>query len=78
MSRTVSIGSAIDTACVDYGDYVRRVAASDLRMYSEEAAHAAVELIDAAKEAGESLGGVVEVVARGVAPGAWELCPLRP
>ena len=69
MSRTVSIGSAIDTACVDYGDYVRRVAASDLRMYSEEAAHAAVELIDAAKEAGESLGGVVEVVARGVAPG---------
>jgi len=68
MSRTVSIGSAIDTACVDYGDYVRRVAASDLRMYSEEAAHAAVELIDAAKEAGESLGGVVEV-ARGVAPG---------
>ena len=69
MSRTVSIGSAIDTACIDYGDYVRRVAASDLRMYSEEAAHAAVELIDAAKEAGESLGGVVEVVARGVAPG---------
>lgn len=69
MSRTVSIGSAVDTACVDYSDYVQRVAASDLRMYGEEAAREAVELIDTAKEAGESLGGVVEVVARGVMPG---------
>ena len=69
MSRTVSIGSAVDTACVDYSDYVQRVAASDLRMYGEEAAREAVELIDTAKEAGESLGGVVEVVARGVVPG---------
>lgn len=69
MSRTVSIGSAVDTACVDYSDYVQRVAASDLRMYGEEVAREAVELIDTAKEAGESLGGVVEVVARGVVPG---------
>lgn len=68
-SRTVRIGSVEDTSLVSDDDVVERVAASELRMYDEQATQEAKRLIDTAREAGESLGGVVEVVARGVVPG---------
>ena len=68
-SRTVRIGSVEDTSLVSDDDVVERIAASELRMYDEQATQEAKRLIDTAREAGESLGGVVEVVARGVVPG---------
>lgn len=68
-SRTVRIGSVEDTSLVSDDDVVERIAASELRMYDGQATQEAKRLIDTAREAGESLGGVVEVVARGVVPG---------
>lgn len=68
-SRTVRIGSVEDTSLVRDDDVIERVAASELRMYDGQATQEAKRLIDTAREAGESLGGVVEVVARGVVPG---------
>ncbi len=68
-SRTVRIGAVEDTSLVQEDDVQVRVAASELRMYGERATQEAKRLIDTARETGESLGGVVEVVVRGVVPG---------
>lgn len=68
-SRTVCIGAVEDTSLVQDDDVQVRVAASELRMYGEQATQEAKQLIDTARETGESLGGVVEVVVRGVVPG---------
>lgn len=68
-SRTVRIGAVEDTSLVQEDDVQVRVAASELRMYGEQATQEAKQLIDTARETGESLGGVVEVVVRGVVPG---------
>lgn len=68
-SRTVRIGAVEDTSLVQDDDVQVRVAASELRMYGEQATQEAKRLIDTARETGESLGGVVEVVVRGVVPG---------
>ena len=68
-SRTVRIGAVEDTSLVQDDDVQVRVAASELRMYGEQATQEAKQLIDTARETGESLGGVVEVVVRGVVPG---------
>lgn len=68
-SRTVRIGAVEDTSLVQDDDVQVRVAASELRMYGERATQEAKRLIDTARETGESLGGVVEVVVRGVVPG---------
>jgi chorismate synthase len=43
-----------------------------------QARQAMIEAIEAAGQAGDTLGGVVEVMAVGVPPGPWELHPLGP
>jgi chorismate synthase len=56
------------------GDVVslEAVEASDVRCPDESAARQMIQAIDAARERGDSLGGVVECVARGVPPGLGE------
>ncbi len=69
MSRTVSVGSVADNSVVDFDLYKEKVASNEMRMYDAAAVEGAKELIDKAKADGESVGGVVEVVVRGAAPG---------
>lgn len=59
------VAAQIDPAAVDYD----AVAASDVSCPDEEAAQAMRDAIDAARSAGESLGGVFVVTARGLVPG---------
>lgn len=68
-SRVVSIGGIYDSVGFEQPDFSDRISASPVRMYSEEAQQKAMERIDRAKQEGESLGGVVEVVATGMPPG---------
>lgn len=68
-SRVVSIGSVCDASDWTEADFKKRAAASKLRMISESAEAEAIKLIDKARSSGESLGGVVEVVALGLPPG---------
>ena len=68
VSRTVSVGDVYDTTVVDYSR-CRAEFTNEMRMYDSAAAAKAVELIDKAKRDGESVGGVEEVAARGVAAG---------
>lgn len=69
LSRTVSVGNVHDSSEIDLADYKKRVFANDMRMYAVDAAERARALIDEAKNEGESVGGVVEVVALGVPAG---------
>ena len=77
--HVVSIGKArVDPACA--GNFGRALLSekSALRMADPDAARKAARAIDRAKSAGTSLGGVVEVIARGIPPGlgscaSWDL-----
>lgn len=69
LSRVVSIGSVKDESDYSSDDFETRIGVSDLRMYDEEKENEARELIDEAKEKGESLGGVIEIIAKNVPAG---------
>ena len=67
--RVVRVADAVDNTPYTVADLKEKIAASDMRIYDAETEKRAIDLIDAAREAGESLGGVVEIVAEGVMPG---------
>lgn len=68
-SRTVRIGDVVDDSRVCGEDTWERVEASDLRCADPAAADRMRTAIDRARAEGDSLGGVIEVVAEGVPPG---------
>jgi chorismate synthase len=65
VSRVHEVEAKIDPSRVS----LDRVEASDVRCPDPDAAAEMIQRIDAARERGDSLGGVVECVARGVPPG---------
>ncbi|MBW2313133.1 MAG: chorismate synthase [Deltaproteobacteria bacterium] len=65
VSRVHEVEAKVDGALVS----LDQVEANDVRCPDEDAATEMIERIDAARERGDSLGGVVECVARGVPPG---------
>jgi chorismate synthase len=67
--RVVRVADAVDATPYTVADLKEKVNASEMRMYDEAAQALAVKYIDEAKAAGESLGGVVEIIAEGVMPG---------
>ncbi|HYF79184.1 MAG TPA: chorismate synthase [Symbiobacteriaceae bacterium] len=71
VSHVVSIGTV--AACVDRSltaaEVRERAEASEVRCIDAIASQAMMEEIDAAKRDGDSLGGVVEVIATGLPPG---------
>ena len=67
--RVVRVADAVDNTPYTAVDLKEKIAASDMRIYDAETEKLAIDLIDTAREAGESLGGVVEIVAEGVMPG---------
>jgi chorismate synthase len=70
VSHVVSIGSVSAPAGVIPGPADEaRVDASEVRCFDAEASAAMVAEIDATKKAGDTLGGVVEVLAYGLPPG---------
>lgn len=69
-SHVVELGAVRATQIPERWEEVRdRAEASDLRCADPEAAEEMRRAIDAARERGDTLGGVVEVVALGVPPG---------
>jgi len=68
-SRTVAIGGVRDGRFDGSAQAWERVEASDVRCADDGAAAAMRERIDAAREAGDSVGGIIEVVAEGLPPG---------
>jgi chorismate synthase len=68
-SRTVSIGGIRDEAFDGSDAAWERVAASDVRCSDDDAAEGMRREIDRARDAGDSLGGEIEVVAEGIPPG---------
>ena len=69
MSRVVSIGEVEDTADVNASDLYERAAASPVGFADESAEKRAKEYIDKIKANGESCGGVVETVIKGLPAG---------
>lgn len=69
ISHVLSIGSVCDPTDWNVENFEEKVTSSEVRMCSAQAQQAAMSLIDDAKAAGESLGGVVEVIATGLPPG---------
>ena len=64
-SRVVRIGNVVDPS--PFGEVATEtIDASPVRALGAEAAQAMIAAIEAAKTAGDTLGGVIEVVARGV------------
>ncbi len=68
-SHVVSIGEVADTDSVCSEGFFDRVEASEVSFSNAEAAKRAMEYIDSVKAAGESCGGVVEVIASGLPAG---------
>ena len=69
LNHVVRIGSVDMSSDYTSPDFADAVEQSPLRCADKQAEQKAIEYIDAAKAAGESCGGVVEVVARGVPAG---------
>ncbi len=67
--RVVQVADVEDKTPYMVSDLKEKIAASEMRMYDLAAEKAAVERIDTAREAGESLGGIVEIICEGVMPG---------
>jgi chorismate synthase len=67
-SHVVAIGGAVAESGMSVDD-VERVEASPVRCRDDEAAQRMITAIDAAREAGDTVGGVVEVLAFGYPPG---------
>lgn len=71
VSHTTAVGtvSAPDEAALPTADDVEALDADPLRCFDPQTSEAMVAEVDAAHKAGETLGGVVEVVVDGVPPG---------
>lgn len=69
LSHVKSIGEIEDTADVNDADFFKRVSESPVSFGNEEAAKRAMEYIDKIKADGESCGGVVEIIVKGVPAG---------
>lgn len=69
LSHVKSIGPVEDTADVNAPDFFENVNASPVGFGSGEAAKKAMEYIDNIKASGESCGGVVETIVKGVPAG---------
>ena len=69
LSHVVSIGEVSDAADISEKDFFERAADSCVGFADGESEKKAVEYIDKIKAAGESCGGVVETIVRGVVPG---------
>lgn len=69
MSHAASIGPVADTGDIFADGFFERASLSPVRFGDEHAAEEAMRYIDRVKEAGESCGGVVEIVARGIPAG---------
>jgi chorismate synthase len=69
VSHVVAIGGVAAESGLSPGD-VKLVEASPVRCRDEEAARRMITAIDDARDAGDTLGGVVEVLAFGYPPGA--------
>lgn len=68
-SRVVAIGNVEDKSSYTAEDFEKRISESDLRMYDSKAEEDAIKLIDEAKQKGESLGGVIEIIIKNVPAG---------
>ena len=68
VSHVVAIGGAVAASGMSL-DEVERVEASPVRCREEEAAQRMIAAIDAAQKDGDTVGGVVEVLAFGYPPG---------
>lgn len=68
-SRVVAIGSVKDESSYTEDNFETKISNSDLRMYDSSAEEKAKQLIDKAKQNGESLGGVVEIAVKNVPAG---------
>jgi chorismate synthase len=68
-SRVCRIGEVCDKPDIEAADLYARVKESPVGFYDDEAAKKAMAYIDSVKEAGESVGGVVETVVTGVPAG---------
>lgn len=69
LSHVKRIGAVEDTADVNSEGFFERVSASPVSFGDEEASKRAMEYIDKVKADGESCGGVVEIIVRGVPAG---------
>lgn len=69
LSHVRSIGGVADTADVNAPDFFDKVLASPVGFGSEEDAEKAMEYIDNIKAGGESCGGVVETIVKGLPAG---------
>lgn len=61
-SRVTQIGKVTDEGAYDFNSIHEKSNSSSVRMISDDMTKAAEETIDAAKKAGDTLGGVVEVI----------------
>lgn len=69
LSHVKRIGEVEDSADVNAPDFFERVQNSPVGFGDDNAAKCAMEYIDAIKESGESCGGVVETIVKGVPAG---------
>ncbi len=69
LSHVKSIGTVCDTADVNDPDFFNKAAQSPVGFGDEDAAKNAMEYIDNIKKSGESCGGVVETIVKGVPAG---------
>jgi chorismate synthase len=80
LSHVVSIGSAevAPGTPLPTPDDLATIDASPVRVFDDAAGQRLVDEVDAAKREGDTLGGVVEVLAYGVPPGPRQPRPLGP
>jgi chorismate synthase len=69
MSHVIQLGSVVARVQGDYEEIFQRAEASEVRCADDEASEKMKALIDQAKQEGDTLGGIFEVVATGVPPG---------
>lgn len=69
MSHVIQLGSVVAQVQGDYEEIFQRAEASEVRCADDDASGKMKALIDQAKQEGDTLGGIFEVVATGVPPG---------
>ena len=78
LSHVVRLGPAAAVAGVPTLADLEEIDASPVRCLDEEAEGRMAAAVDAARAAGDTLGGVFEVVAHGLPPGLGSYDPLGP
>lgn len=77
LSHVKRIGEVEDTADFTAADFFEKVQNSPVGFGDENAAQNAMEYIDKIKSSGESVGGIVETIVKGVPGRVGKLCSLR-